>query len=485
MTNEEKIARIKCLKSFEFFVRYFFKKQNQRSFILNTHHLKIIQTLEKVVKGELKNVIFNLPPRFGKTELCVKMLVAWCLTLNAKSKFIHLSYSDTLALDNSEEIKDIINSFEYQRLFPEIKIKNDSRAKNKWYTVEKGGVLARSSSGQVTGFGAGLVEEEEESVDEFISELELLQSFGGAIIIDDPIKPDDANSDTIRDKINLKFETTIRSRTNSRKTPIIVIMQRLHQEDLCGYLIANEPNEWTVICMPAINEDGTALWEHKKNIVELEKLKKANEFVFETQYMQNPMPNVGLLFPKEALNFYNGIDFDTTKAEFRSAFVDIADTGTDFHSVPISYNVGQKIFIHDVLFTQKSTAENVKMTAEILNKHKPEWCRVESNMGGGMYVALLSNHYKGQLLSVRAKNNKNTRIMTLSGFIKEFCYFRNDYTPESDYDKFMQNLTRYLVSGENKHDDAPDSLTGLVNMVRRFYAHLYSDFVVLSENQAD
>lgn len=464
--NENDIKSALCIDSLQHFTQYFFKVKNKKPFDVSPHHKKIFDKLQEVIDGKIKRLIINMPPRYGKTEIAVKNFMAYGLAFNPASKFIHLSYSDSLALDNSEEVKDLITSDEYQDLFPYVKIKVDSRAKNKWYTTQNGGVYARSSSGQVTGFGAGSVDSE---------------IFAGAIIIDDPIKPDDATSDTIRDKINNKFETTIRSRVNSRDTPIIVIMQRLNEEDLCGYLMGVEPDEWEVLCLPAIDEDGNALWENKHTLDELAKIKKANEYVFETQYLQNPKPLDGLVFPIESLNFYDEID--RSKADFRSAFIDIADTGEDNHSVPIGYNFGNKIYIDDVLFTKLGTDENVELTAEILNLHKPEWTRVESNMGGGMYIQLLKNHYKGQLLPIRAKSNKHTRILTLSGFIKEYCYFKRNYTMNSDYDKFIKNLTRYVKAGENKHDDAPDSLHGLTNMIRKFYPHLYNDFVIIGDNE--
>lgn len=481
--EEREIIASYCLNSFEFFVRYFFAKRFGNKFIMNEHHLEIIQTLDKVVKGELTRVIFNVAPRYGKTEIIVKNFISWCMALNPSSKFIHLSYSDQLALDNSEEVKDLITSDEFTSLFQNVHIKKDSRAKNKWYTTENGGILARSSSGQVTGFGAGKVDNEDEEEKEFLSDLDRAREFAGAIIIDDPIKPSDASSDTIRDKINNKFESTIRSRVNSRKTPIIIVMQRLHEDDLCGYLQTLEPEEWTVISMPVIKENGMPLWEHKHTLKELNKIKKANEFVFQTQYMQNPMPEVGLLFPKGQLNKFDFNTFDIKQVEFVSAFIDTADTGEDFQSVPIAYNIGSRIYIYDVLFTQKGTDENIQMTADILNKYKPTWTRVESNMGGSMYTQLLRQKYKGQLLPIRAKTNKQSRIKTLSGFIKEHCYFRHFYEEQSDYGKFMKQLTRYLISGENKHDDAADSLHGLCNMIRKFYPHLYRDFEIIGDGE--
>ena len=96
-------------------------------------------------------------------------------------------------------------------------------------------------------------EKEGKEIDDFMPAWDT--DFAGAIIIDDPIKPEDALSDTVRERVNNRFETTIRNRVNSRKTPIIIIMQRLHEHDLCGYLQEIEPDEWTVITLPCITYD--------------------------------------------------------------------------------------------------------------------------------------------------------------------------------------------------------------------------------------
>jgi hypothetical protein len=95
-----------------------------------------------------------------------------------------------------------------------------------------------------------------------LDDLDRKLNFGGAIIIDDPVKPDDADSDTLREKVNNRYDSTIKNRVNSRNTPIIVIMQRLHPMDLSGYLQRDdEEDEWEVIELPCIKKDGTALWE--------------------------------------------------------------------------------------------------------------------------------------------------------------------------------------------------------------------------------
>jgi hypothetical protein len=317
MVTEIDYWKNECLQSQLFFTRYFYKKRHGRKFVVNEHHHIICDALDKVLRGELTRLIINIAPRYSKTELAVKNFIARGLALNPAAKFIHLTYAAKLALDNSEESKDIVLDDEYQQLFP-VQIKATSKAKDKWYTIGGGGVYAAASGGQVTGFGAGKVddldqqeldrvkeEQERQELAEQIDELdgyvkkirgdkgddlELMQKFGGAIIIDDPIKPEDAYSDVVRARINERFETTIRNRVNSRDTPIIVIQQRVHEMDLSGYLMDVEPEVWTVIKLPCLKEDGTALWPLKHTAEELRHINLINSFVFEAQYQQDPKP---------------------------------------------------------------------------------------------------------------------------------------------------------------------------------------------------
>lgn len=291
--TERDLIRGKIYADTLFATRFMFKRRFNKKFVVGDHHKAIGDALDKVYRGEIKRLLINLPPRYSKTEEAVKTFMAKGLAINPRSKFIHLSYSSELALDNSSETRDIVSSDWFRELFPEVRIAQGNHAKHKWYTTEGGGVYAASAAGQVTGFGAGEVEEETDL--ELEAELDALDNsaeFAGAIIIDDPIKPDDASSATVREKVNNRFDTTIRSRTNSRNTPIIIIMQRLHLKDLCGYLEEIEPGEWTVLSLPAISMDENgaekALWPFKHTVEELHKLRKANRFVFDSQYQQQP-----------------------------------------------------------------------------------------------------------------------------------------------------------------------------------------------------
>lgn len=490
--NVLKVTKAMTLKSLLFFTRYHFKKKTNKKFTVSKPHVMMGEALERVLKGECSRLIINIMPRSGKTELGVKHLIAHGLALNPAAKFIHLSYSDSLALDNSEQIKDLVQSDHYQELYPEVQIKKSSTAKEKWYTTEGGGVLARSSGSSVTGFGAGTVEMNgEEDLNEFLSDIETKQGFGGAIIIDDPLKPDDAESDVVRGKINERFDTTIRSRINSQRTPIVIIMQRLHENDLCGYLLENEPDEWEVVCIPAIDEVGEPVFPEKFSLEYLAKLEKANKHVYDTQYMQDPKPKYGLVFPVGELKRFRRSDVDLSQRDSSVSFVDVADQGQDNHSVPFGKLLNNKIFIDDVLFTKESTEFNVPMTIEKANKHLPEFMQVESNFGGSMYIQLVricqSIKLNGvtALIPMNASSNKHTRILTASGFIKEYFHFLHpdEYEKGSDYDLFMKNLVEYSkTKGATKHDDAPDSLAGLARMIIMYYPHMF-DVIFVEQMQ--
>lgn len=148
------VCKAKLLNDFGFFVRYFFKAQYNKRFMVAGHHGQIIDALTRVVSGETTRLIINIPPRYGKTEIAVKMFVAWCLANSPAAKFIHLSYSDDLALDNSSAIRDVVKSSEFQRFFP-MALRADSDSKKKWFTENAGGLYATAAGGAITGFGAG------------------------------------------------------------------------------------------------------------------------------------------------------------------------------------------------------------------------------------------------------------------------------------------------------------------------------------------
>ncbi len=450
------------------FTRYFFKKNFGKKFIVGDHHIKICNALDRVIRGECKRLIINVSPRYGKTETAVKGFIAYGLALNPASKFIHLSYSADLAMDNSREVQDTVTSEAFQELFD---LELDGNSKKKWHTTAGGGMYAISSGGQVTGFGAGAVDYNDQidlsEVDNFIPYFH--SEFAGAIVIDDPIKPDDAQSDTKRDAVNQKFDTTIRNRVNSRNTPIIIIMQRLHIDDLCGYLDKLEGDEWTVLELPCLTTDPEtgeekALWPHKHTVEELYDMRLKNPFVFETQYQQNPKPKEGLMYDRPFRTYpYPTIPY--TLNNIKKNYTDSADTGSDYLCSICYTETDLGNFVEDILFTTKPMEYTEPKLAEMLAKHQTYTCNVESNNGGRTFgrnveqqTRIIGNHTTEFEFFMQSEN-KEVRIFTKSNEVMNMTFFPDGW--EKRWPEFYQHVTTYMKNGKNKHDDGPDVLTGM------------------------
>jgi len=446
MTDTD-ILRAWTLKSSLNFTRYFFKQNNDMKFIIGRHHKLICDALDDVLNGKCNKLIINLSPRYGKTELAVKNFIAMGLAVNPSAKFIHLSYSANLAQDNSIAVKNIVQNEEYQRLYP-TRITYGKNMKSQWETDQGGGLYATSTLGQITGFGAGLVEREGEPY-----------RFGGAIIIDDPIKPEDALSDVVRERVNRRFETTIRNRVNSRNTPIIIIMQRLHEHDLCGYLQEIEPDEWRVISLPVIqiNENGEreALWPYKHTLEELDKINAANSFVFETQYQQNPTPMEGLMY-EHPFKTYSKLP--PVKLGTMCNCTDSADTGADYLCSITYLSMKDGYYVTDVIFTKKSMEHTEPWMAQMLAKWDVRYCVIESNNGGRAFarnVERLSREYgngKTTFITFTQTKNKQVRIFTRSQEVNNLLIFPEDW--ERRWPEFAHMMKSYRREGHNAHDDA-------------------------------
>jgi predicted phage terminase large subunit-like protein len=183
----------------------------------------------------------------------------------------------------------------------------------------------------------------------------------------------------------------------------------------------------------------------------------------------------GAVFKKSELNWFNG-EIDKSQVEATIGAVDPAGDGADSTCAPLGHIIGNKIFIDEVIFCKYGTQSTIPLVAEMLNRHLPEYVRVETNMGSGMYLNALKDHVNESvgLLGIRATSNKHTRIITMAYFIKQFCVFRDDYEYDSPYHNFIRELTAYdNEKSENEHDDAPDGMEMIAKMAKTFYSHLW------------
>ena len=461
--SEDDLLRKWLLSDSLNFSRFFFQHLNNgKKFVIGKHHRLICDKLNLVLQGKIRRLLINIAPRYSKTQIAVKGFISNGLAINPASKFIHLSYSSNLALDNSIAIKNTVESEEFQRLFP-MRIGMNRDTSSQWDTDAGGGVYATSSLGQVTGFGAGAVENEGETN----------PIFSGAIVIDDPIKPADALNENSREAVNRHFETTIRNRVNSRFTPIVVIMQRLHEQDLCGYLMSIEPDEWEVLSIPCleIDDEGneTALWEFKHTVEELHKIEAANQFVFETQYMQNPKPLEGLMY-----SHFRTYETLPIEPGLRKNYTDTADSGKDFLCSVCYVEYKDAMYVTDVLYTDKPMEYTEPKTAEMLLRNGTILAKIESNNGGRGFCRNVEKAVrtvntplarKMMFVAFHQGGNKVTRILTRSAEVQNMIYFPIDW--EQRWPQFARALKGYRKVGKNGHDDAPDVLTGMVEHFRK------------------
>lgn len=338
------------------FTKFFFEVRKE-IFVENYHHHLIADALKKVESGEITNLLINIPPRYTKTEMAVINWIAQCLGRNPKAKFIHLSYSDDLALDNSQKAKELVLSDEFQELW-KVQLKSDSKSKKKWYTSAGGGVYATAAGGAVTGFGAGSTSPS--------------GKFDGAIIIDDPLKVTDAHG-VERDKVNQRLNNTIKSRRNSRLTPIIIIMQRIHEDDMSGFVLNGGMGEpFYHLNLPAITETGEALWSYKHTIDELLALKKTDLRTFSAQYLQNPTPDEGVFFKREWFKRYRVGSEPAVLAIYGASDFAVSEGKGDFTELGIAgFDKHEDLYILDWWSGQTSSDKWIMEQQNLVKKHDP------------------------------------------------------------------------------------------------------------------
>lgn len=292
--KERASAAIMAQNDLYFFSRWMFYQHRGYKWQRARHHKIICDALMRVYRGECKRLIINIPPRYSKTELAVVNFTAWALGKNPDSEFIHCSYSATLAEENSGKIINTITHPAYRDIFGGVEMATST--KSSWKTTAGGVFHSAGAGGSITGFGAGKVRSE----------------FGGCILIDDPHKADEARSDTMRKNVIEWFQNTLESRKNDPKnTPIICIMQRLHEEDLAGWLLAGGNGEdWESLILPAITDDGESLWPEKHSIDTLRKMEQAAPYVFAGQYLQRPAPPSGGLIKPDMIQTIDAVPWD-------------------------------------------------------------------------------------------------------------------------------------------------------------------------------
>ena len=226
----------------------------------------------------------------GKSML-IELFLTWCFARNTNITFCYVSHSDRLIKKLSKEVRDMIMSPEYNKLFG-INLKTDDKAKTN-FSFEganiRTGLTAGTMGGAITGLDAGGID---------------INNFTGALVIDDPIDAGNIRYELFREECIRAYTDKLSTRCRNPRVPVIVIMQRLHQEDLSGWIIKNDPENWDILIIPALNEYEESFWPERYPAKDILKERLINPFKFYSQYQQNPVVEGGSVIKTEWFNEY-------------------------------------------------------------------------------------------------------------------------------------------------------------------------------------
>lgn len=304
MNEEDKIQFIGqrlLQRGFKDWFLFFFKTIEKNDFLLELIHDDLFKSFQEIYEYKTIRQIINLPPRSAKTTLCIYFL-AYCLAHNPTCQFIYTSYSQDLLKDNSRRLASILTNNLYKDMYlSNVNIEEETtrpiddfwtdyfKKENKEFkissrkiTTAQGGVVLFASMGsQITGFGAGNL---------------VSSKFSGCLIIDDGNKPNDIKSKKIREKTNTYFTETLLTRLNNSNVPVLNIQQRLHQEDLSGYLL--KEYNYNLLKKSLINQNSICELPKQYDIKRIEELKK-NNYLWQAQYQQEPILQGGNIIKSE------------------------------------------------------------------------------------------------------------------------------------------------------------------------------------------
>ncbi|MBY3623894.1 phage terminase large subunit [Acinetobacter sp. CUI P1] len=487
---EMQLERERCEKEHLFFTRRFFLPRMGFKFSVNWHHEYIADKIDQVISGKVKNLVINVPPGSGKTELLTN-LIARGLARNARSRFLYLSFSQSLVEDVSATARNIVKSVDFQSLWP-VKISTSTDAKSSWKTTvdgyDAGHVYSASMGGQVTGRRAGTLANE---------------GFTGAIILDDPLKPEDAFSKSARKKANRKILNTVNSRKAKSDTPIILIMQRLHVEDPTNFVMTgNVPGEWEQISIPALIDDEyinqlpehiqakvprdverdqhgrQSYWPLKESLQSLLQLEKGGEdkdgatvsrYTFASQYMQNPKKLGGDLVKAEWFPRY--VDLPVLK--WRGIWADTAQKikkHNDF-SVFLCAGLGydNNLYIIDVKRGKWEAPQLLKEAKSFINKHKESntkigklrYMAVEDKASGTGLIQTIVKETTLPIRAIQRDEDKLSRTMDVILYVEDRRVFLPANAPWLlNYIEEIEGLT---ADWTHDHDDQWDPTIDAIN----------------------
>ena len=392
------------------FVWYAFEKMHPTTDFLSNWHVDLIaEHLEAVSHRDIKRLIINIPPRYLKSFISTVAFPAWVQGRNPSETFMTASFSKKLATSHCLGSRTIMETGWYQSLFPQTSLSKDHNLKDHYKTAEHGERFSTSVGATTTGMG------------------------GNILILDDPISPDQARSAVKRKEANIWYQGSFRNRLNDKRNgAIIVIMQRVAEDDTAGFLL--ETGNWTHLNIPLIEterkdysfgrvkkirEVGEVLHEDREGLEQIEELRKEVGFdSFETQFQQDPLPTDSSLVKSDWL-----LEYDPQFVEYDSVYVswDTAiKIGSD-NAKSIGIVFGTKrdsVYVLDVLGGQFEYPELKRYCINVLNNCQEKYGKnpaavlVEDRSSGEALIQDLKKLGLGNVIPIQPNQDKLTRMAT-------------------------------------------------------------------------
>ena len=459
---------------FEKWFLYMFRVIEQVAFVVEPIHPELFDCFKKVLEGIFKRLNINIPPRSAKTTLAIYFIVYTWL-LNPRANFIYTSFSQELLSDISRKLAVILENPVFKAMYPQVStysedIEEDpineywkeyifkSTGKNV-YTSRKiityaGGVCLFSAMGaQITGFGAG----------------QRKPGYTGALIIDDANKPSEMRHQKYRNSIIQFYEETLLNRLNHSDVPIINIQQRLHVEDLSAVL--KEKYNFTAIIKPLLDENGVCQIPSQYTPERIKEL-QANNYVFQSQFQQQPFIQGGQVIKRAYFRYYNAAQTYHYKRVLIAADTAMKTKEHNDYSVFIAGGVtdNNQLHILDLLRGKWEAPELEKMAVMIWNKFKRDehtglMCNglyVEDKASGTGLIQGLKSKYGIPVFGVQASTDKLTRVENILPYIEA----GQVHLPENENHSFNPDLVAECESFSRDmshlHDDIVDALAHLV-----------------------
>lgn len=441
-----------------FIERAFYELNPQTRFLPSTFIELLANKLDACRLGKVKRLIINLPPRSLKSHCASIAFPAWCLGHDPSMHIIAASYGQDLADKFARDCRLLMSSTWYQRLFP-TRLAGRQAVADFW-TTQQGTRMSTSIGGVLTGRGADL------------------------IIIDDPLKPDEALSATRRAAVNEWYDSTLISRLNNKATGcVVIIMQRLHQDDLVGHLL--EQGQWEVVSFPAIAEvdecipietchgtrlftrrAGEALHPERESLNILASLRQTiGEYNFLSQYQQSPTPPGGAIIRYDWLQFYEPHELPTSFARIVQSW-DTANKAGELndYSVCTTWGVNLKQYYLLDVFREKLTFPDLKRAA-LAQQERFKRCTIviEDKASGTQLIQELQSEriFGVKLYKPPAGADKVMRLHAqTTGFENGLVYLPKKAPWLNEY---INELTSFPGS---KYDDQVDSTTQALDYLR-------------------